>query len=382
MRTEEFRPTRLDWPTHARQLGPTFASRAAANDETDTFVSENYRELKAHRIFSMGVPVELGGGGASYPELCALIHELARACGSTALALSMHTHLIAAMVWRYRQGQPVADLLRRVANEELVWVSTGASDWLQSSGIAERVEGGYRVSGRKVFGSGSPAGDVLITSARYEDPSGGPSVLHFPVPMHGPDVTVLDNWRAMGMRGTGSNDVLLEGVFVPQDAVLLRRPRGKWHPFFNLAMTVANPLIMSAYVGVAEAACDLALQAVQRKRGDADVWYLLGEMENALATGQIALQSMVDLCANYNFTPDVTTANAVLIRKTIAAQAVMAAVEKALETVGGTALFRSMGLERLVRDIHAAQFHALQPKRQHRFTGRFMLGLDPSDEQI
>jgi len=314
--------------------------------------------------------------------LCALIRELGRACGSTALALSMHTHLLAAMVWRYRQGQPVVDLLRQVADEELVLVSTGASDWLHSSGMAERVEGGYRVSGRKVFGSGSPAGDLLITSARYDDPSEGPSVLHFPVPMHGPGVTVLDNWRAMGMRGTGSNDVLLEGVFVPADAVLLRRPRGKWHPFFNLAMTVANPLIMSAYVGVAEAARDLALQAVQRKRGDADVWYQLGEMENALATGQIALQSMIDVCANYNFTADVTTANTVLIRKTIIVQAVMTAVEKALETVGGSGMFRSMGLERLVRDIHGAQFHALQPKRQHRFTGRVMLGLDPSDEPL
>jgi alkylation response protein AidB-like acyl-CoA dehydrogenase len=381
--TETFQSAaRINWQAIARELGPTFAARAAAVDATDSFVRENYRELRARGIFSMGVPLELGGGGAHFAELCATVHELAHSCGSTALALSMHTHLVAAMVWRYRQGLPVADLLRRIAREELVLVSTGASDWLRSSGIAERVEGGYRVSARKVFGSGSPAGDVLITSAPYEDAFDGPSVLHFPVPISDPGVTVLDNWRAMGMRGSGSNDVVLEGVFVPEDAVSLRRPRGKWHPFFNLAMTVANPLIMSAYVGVAEAARDLALQSVQRKRDDADVWYLLGEMENALATAQIALQSMIDLCANLNFTPDVTTANAVLVRKTIATQAVVTAVEKALEAVGGAALFRAMGMERLVRDIHGAPFHALQPKRQHRFTGRVLLGLDPSDEPL
>jgi alkylation response protein AidB-like acyl-CoA dehydrogenase len=378
--TESFQPAaRVDWQAVARELAPSFAARASTSDATDSFVNANYRDLKTRGIFSMGVPVELGGGGARYAELCALVRELARSCGSTALALSMHMHLLAAIVWRYRQGQPVGDLLRQIANEELVLVSTGASDWLNSSGTAERVEGGYRVNARKVFASGSPAGDLLLTSAAYEDVSEGPSVLHFPVPMNAPGVTVQDNWRVMGMRGSGSNDVVLDGVFVAGDAVSLRRPRGKWHPFFNLAMTVANPLIMSAYVGVAEAARDLALQAVQRKRDDANVWYLLGEMENALATGQIALVSMIELCANYNFTPDVATANAVLMRKTIAAEAVLSAVEKALEVVGGAAMFRSMTLERLVRDMHGAQFHALQPKRQHRFTGRVLLGLDPAE---
>jgi alkylation response protein AidB-like acyl-CoA dehydrogenase len=68
----------------------------------------------------------------------------------------------------------------------------------------------------------------------------------------------------------------------------------------------------------------------------------------------------------------------VVIRKTITAQAMLAVVEKALETVGGGGIFRGMGLERLVRDMHAAQFHPMQPKRQHRFTGCAALGLDPA----
>jgi alkylation response protein AidB-like acyl-CoA dehydrogenase len=64
------------------------------------FVAENYAALKARRVFSAGVPAELGGGGASYAELCALLRHLARDCGSTALALAMHTHLLATTVWR------------------------------------------------------------------------------------------------------------------------------------------------------------------------------------------------------------------------------------------------------------------------------------------
>jgi alkylation response protein AidB-like acyl-CoA dehydrogenase len=188
---------------------------------------------------------------------------------------------------------------------------------------------------------------------------------------------VLDTWRTMTMRATGSHDVLLEDVFVPEAAVSLRRPKGKWHPFFITVVTVAMPLIMSVYLGVAEAARDLVLREVGRKRDDPDVWSLVGELENALVTARMAVQGMVDICADYSFAPVNETANAILTRKTIAAQALLLTAEKALETVGGAGLYRDLGLERLVRDLHGAQFHPLQAKRQHRFTGRLALGLEP-----
>jgi alkylation response protein AidB-like acyl-CoA dehydrogenase len=100
-------------------------------------------------------------------------------------------------------------------------------------------------------------------------------------------------------------------------------------------------------------------------------------MENALVTAQMALQGMIDTAANYAFAPIDQTANAILIRKTIAAQAAIHTVEKALEVVGGAGFFRSLGLERLLRDVHGAQFHPLPEKRQLLFTGRLALGLDP-----
>src|SRR6266850_4702465 len=89
-----------DWRRLARELGPGFAVRAGSHDASDAFVAENYVELKAYRAFSAGVPLDLGGGGATHAELCALIRELARSCGATALALAMHTHQVAATVWR------------------------------------------------------------------------------------------------------------------------------------------------------------------------------------------------------------------------------------------------------------------------------------------
>lgn len=126
------------------------------------------------------------------------------------------------------------------------------------------------MTARKSFGSGSPAGDLLLTTAPYDDPVDGPTVLHFAVPMNADGLTVLDNWRTMGMRASGSNDLVLDGVFVPDEAVSLRRPRGHWHAFYNVAMPIAWPIIISVYLGVAEAARDLAVQQVQRKRDDPD----------------------------------------------------------------------------------------------------------------
>jgi acyl-CoA dehydrogenase len=360
-----------------RDLGPTFAARAAAHDANDSFVADNYAELRQRKIFSAGVPTELGGGGASHAELCALLRELGGACGSTALALAMHTHLLAATVWRWRQGQPVEPLLRRIVAEEAVLISTGASDWVDSSGQAEKMEGGYRVTARKNFCSGAPMGTLLMTSAVYDDPQAGPTVLHFAVPFTADGVTVMDNWRTLGMRATGSHDVVLDGIFVPDNAVALRRPKGRWHLSWTVTVTVALPLIMSVYVGVAEAAATLARREAMKKRQEPHVPYLMGEMENALVTAQMALQGMIETAADYDFPPVEDTANAILIRKTIAARAAVLTVEKALEVVGGAGFFRSLGLERLLRDVHGASFHPLPEKRQLLFTGRLALGLDP-----
>jgi alkylation response protein AidB-like acyl-CoA dehydrogenase len=376
-RVEEINAAANGWDAVVRELGPAFAERIAEHDATDTFVAENYVDLKQHRVFSAGVPADLGGGGASYPQLCALVRDIGFYCSSTGLALSMHSHLLAATIWRRRQGEPVEPLLKRIADEQIVLVSTGASDWLESSGRAERVDGGYRVTARKIFGSGSPAGTLLVTSAVYDDPQEGPTVLHFPVPLAAEGVKVMDNWRVMGMRGTGSNDVVLENVFVPETAVGLRRKPGPWHPFFNVIVAVAEPLIMSAYLGVARRAAALAVESAKRKLNDPNIFYLVGEMQNALATAEMAVSEMVAYCKDYAFPLTIENSNAVLIRKTIAARAVLETAEKALEVAGGSAFFRGGPIERLVRDAHAAQFHPLQEKRQLLFTGRVSLGLDP-----
>jgi len=367
--------TRPDWIALARELGERFAARAPGHDGDDSFVADNYADLKAHRLFSAGVPADLGGGDASHAELCGILRTLGRSCGSTALALSMHTHLVAAAVWRRQHDRaPVEGMLRRVAAEELVLVSSGGSDWLAGSGQARKVEGGYRIDARKIFSSGCPSGQLLVTSAVLDDPEAGPTVLHFPVALDAPGVKILDTWHTLGMRGSGSHDITLDGVFVPEAAVAGRRPQGKWHHLFHVIAMVALPLIYAVYVGVAEAARDLAVRQALSKRDDANLPYLVGEMDNQLAAADMALEAMIATAATAQPGPD-TTKRATTARA-ICGRAAIATVDKALEVVGGGAFYRSLGLERLFRDVQGARYHPLQDKVQLRYAGRLALGLD------
>jgi len=219
-------------------------------------------------------------------------------------------------------------------------------------------------------------GDLLVTSAPYEDPKEGWQVLHFPVPIKSEGVTVNADWKAMGMRGTGSGSVVLKDVFVPEAAVAVRRPRAQYHGVWNVILVCAMPIIMSVYVGVAEAAAERAIAEAKKRPAEA-MPQLLGELENLVTTARLALDSMVALANDLDFEPSAERANAVLVRKTIATNAVIATCAKAVEAAGGAGYLRPAGIERLLRDAYAAQFHPLPERKQQVFTGRLALGLDP-----
>jgi len=306
-----------------------------------------------------------------------MLRALAGYCPSTALALSMHTHLVAAAVWRHLHGQPAAPLLAKVAEGELVLVSTGAGDWLDSVGSAQRVEGGYRVSGNKRFASGSPAGNLVMTSAPCDDPELGAIVMHFAVPITADGVRIGSDWDTLGMRATGSHTLSLENVFVPDAAISVKRPRGEWHPSFNVVCMVAMPLITSVYLGLAETAARLARESAKKKIDEPSTVYLIGEMENALLVAQMAWREMVAGSRDYAFAAETELASGVLARKTILAEHVERCVKKAVEASGGGAFFRKNPLERLWRDVQAVHFHPLPEKKQLLFSGRVALGLPP-----
>jgi alkylation response protein AidB-like acyl-CoA dehydrogenase len=365
-----------DWAALARDLGPRFAARASSHDATDSFVADNYRDLREHRVFSAGVPAELGGGGASHAELCAMVRELGQHCGSTALALAMHTHQVAIAAWRWRhEGAPVEPLLRRVAAEEAILVTSGGSDWLAGSGRAEKVPGGYRITGRKVFASGAPAGDLFMTMALLDDPQGGgPTVVHVAIPFGTPGLEIKDTWHTLGMRGTGSHDIVLNGVFVPDAAIGVRRPAGRWGPAWHVVAMLVLPPIYAVYVGIAESARALAIRQAAGRRHDAGVQELVGRMENELATARMALRQMIDAAAAGR--PGIETTNGVLIGRAVAGRAAIRTVELAMEVAAGAGFYRDLGLERLFRDVQGARYHPLRGSAQLIYAGRAALGLD------
>jgi len=359
----------------ADELGRRFATRAADADEHDRFVADNFADLKVAGLIEAGVPAELGGGGAEPDALAAMLRTLAHHCGSTALALSMHTHQVAipAWRWRHRQVSAVEPLLKRVASERIVLLTSGGSDWIPGTGRAERVDGGYRITARKIFASGSPVADLLLTSAVLDADGQAPTVLHFGIPMNSPHVKVLDTWRTLGMRGTGSHDVQIDGHVVPEAAVALQRPAGQWHPVFQIIATTAIPLIYAVYLGVAEAARDLALELARKRRSDPSVTALVGRMDTALRGAQLAHESM--LAAVRRNDPNAQTVNDVMIGRALFVEQAIRCVELALESAGGAGFYRAAGLERRFRDIQAARYHPMQPGPQSQYAGAMALGL-------
>jgi acyl-CoA dehydrogenase len=119
-----------------------------------------------------------------------------------------------------------------------------------------------------------------LAEAHQPSPGG-----HFTLPFNASGLQLVETWDAPGMRGTGSHNVTLDNVFVPDEAIVARRPVGTWHPLWNVVLPTALPLISSAYVGMAEAAASMAIESAQHKQ--TELAPVVGEMINALSTCRV-----------------------------------------------------------------------------------------------
>jgi acyl-CoA dehydrogenase len=364
------------WLALATELAPRLAIDAERHDREGTFAADSFELLRQYGLMSMLVPAELGGGGATHAEAAAVLATLAHGCPNAALALSMHSHLVAAQVWRHHRQLP-APVLAKVAAEQITLISTGASDWMDSSGHVTEVDGGYRVTAQKAPASGCPAGHIAVSSFRWEDAPGGPQVLHAAVPFNAPGVRIEETWDTLGMRGTGSHTIVFDDVFVPTAAVSLARPAGVWHPVWATVLGSAMPLIMASYVGVAEAAAERALELAAGRRERPETVSLVGRMHNRLTRARDAVAAMIAASNDLHFDNTPELASSMLTRKTNAAEACIDTARLALEVTGGAGFARSSGIERLYRDVHGALYHPLPAAQQERFSGRVTLGLDP-----
>ena len=198
-------------------------------------------------------------------------------------------------------------------------------------------------------------------------------VLHFGIPMSSPHVRIDPVWKTLGMRGTGSHDVVIDGHVVPEAAVALKRKAGEWHPLFQIIATIAFPLVYSAYLGVAESACAIAARsrpqaqepttmspnwwAACRRSSRAHSWHSASWWRRR--GGAMSAQSVND----------------VMTGKRLMTDHAIRAVEFAMEAAGGAGFYRAQGLERRFRDIQGARYHVLQAGPQAEYAGAMALGL-------
>jgi acyl-CoA dehydrogenase len=201
------------------------------------------------------------------------------------------------------------------------------------------------------------------------------------VPLGSEGVTVLETWDAMGMRGTGSHDVELRDVFVPDERVIARRPYGKVDGPLQVILSIAIPAITAVYLGVAEAARDHAVEAVAgtAKGDDPGVQRQVGLMDTRLRVAGWALSGALDVVGD-DPTPSMDTVVAVMAAKREVALAGIEVCDLAMDVAGGSAYYRTSPIERCYRDVRGAKFHPFSLEETLVHAGQVALGR-PADER-
>ena len=372
----------------AGRLADEFAERAAEHDREAAFPFENYERMREEGYLGLTVPEELGGMGAGLYELILAQERLAAGDGSTALAVNMHVSPIGqlASLWRGSGDERLADVLRRAADGSLVYASMSAEPGdpllMSSTTKAEPVDGGYRVSGRKIFGTESAVCTEFSTRALVEDPDDGPTVIFFRLPRDAEGMTVLDTWDTMGMRGTQSNDFVLENVFVREEDVFHRYPAN--HFDGTMLKTVwgwAMPTFGAVYLGIGTGAMAFAREFAQRtgKANDPHVQQLFAEMEVLLETARAVLYrhaQEMDSGSLYSDLPVQEGMAKAVLAKYVATNNACAIVDRALHAVGGAGYFKRFPLERMYRDVRAGPIMPYSNPDAHDLFGRTSLGIE------
>ena len=372
----------------AAEIGAIAAEHASEHDRDASFVAPAYEAMKERGYLRLAVPEELGGLGATMRQACYAQAELARHDGATALAAAMHTYNVLAQVFRRAKGASDAEgVLKRVATEDLIIATSGGSDWLWPTTVAEPDgNGGFLVSGRKAFCSQAPAATVVSTCAVLGEPGDGAEVIHFSVPLAADGVRMEETWDTLGMRGTASNDLVFDQVKVPGERIVARRPWGDFGaPLFVAAIHFA-PVVAATYFGIAAGARDVAVDgATSTTRGTALRAELartqrqVGLMDSKLRVAWWALLGSIDDLGD-GYGADPTALATVMTAKRHVVLEAVDVVNLAMDTLGGRAYYRRSPLERAYRDVRAGLFHPLTPEITLSYVGKLALGGDGSTE--
>ena len=371
-----------------------FRARAGELDRTNTYFHDDLAELREIGYLAAAVPAEFGGWGYSLADMVASQRRLARYAPATALAMTMHTYWVGMAVQLHGWGDSSLDWVFQVALDGDV-IAAGHAETgndipvLLSTCKAERVEGGYVLTGRKQFGSNGPVWKWLGAHAMDVDAPGGPQVVHAFVERNSPGVTVVETWNTMGMRATQSHDTVLDGVFVPDVRIGCVTPAGDGTDPFVVALAMwPLPLIATVYVGIAERALDLAVSGAQRKTSIAVergayayhpmIQHQIAEMYLELDAAGATVDRFADEWVAGTDHGDAWVPK-VYSMKWRAVEAAKKVLDIALDVSGGGGMFKGNELERLYRDVRCGGFHPGNDAIAHEAVGKALLGV--LDEQ-
>ncbi len=358
----------------ANELGRTkFAGRAQQWDESATFPMANFDDLRDAGLLALCVPQADGGGGADYATYMMVAAEIGRFCGATALTWNMH---ISSTMWTgvLADGIPMTDAQRsehlkrralhfaRVVNDGAIYAQPFSEGSAAAAGrapfgtTARKVDGGWRVNGRKIFASLSGAANyygILCTEDKGDEKPDARDTLYLAVPAKAEGVTVSGDWNPLGMRGTVSRNLTFKDVFVSDDEQLM--PRGVYYKgaqtwpamFFTLAPT---------YLGIANAAYDFTVSYLRGEvPGEPPVKRRMYPTKQiAVAQMRIQLENLKSIFvrAIQEARPHPTSDQR--MRLYAAQYTVMEGANDiarlAIRTCGGQSMMKHLPLERLYRD--------------------------------
>jgi len=381
----------------AEELSPQLATRAAAHDRDGSYPFEAIEALKASGYFTAPVPVELGGlGVSSAHDLVVASSRLARGDASVTIGVNMHLVAVLNMERRRqvalaagaeRRAHGFAASLEQIAQQGVVLaaaISERGQDLTRPSTLATRSATGWRIDGRKIFCTMSPAATDLYVAVTYADHEGTERYAYAMVPTDAPGVVVHDDWDALGMRASGSNSISLDGVELPESGVRGGFRAGDPLPYMERNL-VAGLFHAAASLGIAESADHVARQGIAgRINGDARPRIQAAENAIDLAASRGVLSRAAMLIDEHRAANPASDGSAdelgalfgeAQAAKAFINEAAARIVDRALALSGGAGYVNGSPLARAYRDVKAGSFmHPLGANRAYDYLGHVALG--------
>jgi alkylation response protein AidB-like acyl-CoA dehydrogenase len=372
-----------------------FDERGAVYDRENRFFQEDFDELQASGYLNIALPTELGGAGLSLSEVNQLQRRLAYYAPATALGVNMHVYWVGVAADLQKMGAPGGEwILRQAAAGEVLAAGHGEAGndipVLLSSSSAEKVDGGWEITGHKIFGSMSPVWTYLGLHAMDTTSPDAPQVVHGFLRRDASRYRIEETWDVMGMRATASHDTILDRAFIPDEDVVMVNPPGFGGagPFHVGLFAWALLGFAGVYLGIAKRAFDETLAALPRRSSMAltrsmayhpEVQHRVADMRIALESAEAHLDRICDDWSNGVDHGMAWPLKIVACKHAVVSQA-WSVIDTALDVSGGSGIFKRSRLERLVRDGRLGRLHPGNPMLTHELVGKLSLGINP-DEQ-